>query len=131
MRLLTRPQLRRRLALLAVLTATFTAGVWATELSIKAFDGATPWSLSAGLLGGLYLFSLSRWRAIARTESEDEWQSALMLRVLGGGMAFQAGVIGYFVANDVIAASIGCTGFLFVLAHAMHAVGSLTYAAYE
>ena len=119
MRLLTRPQLRRRLALLAVLTATFTAGVWATELTINAFDGATPWSLFAGLLGGLSLFSLSRWRAIARTESQEEWQPALMLRVLGGGMAFQAGVIGYFVANDVIAASIGCAGFLFVLAYAV------------
>ena len=52
----------------------------------------------------------------------------MMLRVLGGGLGFQAGVIGYFVANDVVAASVGCAGFLFVIAVAMATAGGLSFA---
>ena len=128
MRLLTRPQLRFRLGIFAVLAGAFTAAVWVTELTISSFDGLTPWSAFALLLGGLSLFSMSRWRIAARDEQQDQWQPALMLRILGGGLGFQAGVIGYFVANDVVAASVGCAGFLFVIAYAMAAAGPLPYA---
>ena len=127
MRLLTRSQLRRRLALFALASAAFTAGVWVTEISIRSFDGVTAWGGFAALLGGLSLVSVTRWRAAAIDEPQVEWQPALMFRVLGGGLAFQAGAIGYFVANDVFAASIGCGGFLFVIGYALKSVGALGY----
>ena len=127
MRLLTRPQLRRRLLLFAVLSAVFTGAVWATELTIEAFDGATPWTAFALLLGGFALFSVNRWAGAATEEAQEEWQPALMLRILGGGLGFQAGVIGYFVANDVIAASLGCALFLFTIAYGISASRHLTF----
>ena len=128
MRPLTRGQLRRRLLVFGVLTLVFTVAVWVTEFTISAFDGVTPWAGFAALLGGLSLFSLTKWRAAARDETQAEWQPALMLRVLGGGLGFQAGVIGYFVANDVIAASVGCAVFLLSLAYGINGVGDLAFA---
>ena len=128
MRLLSRSQLRRRLALLGATALVFTIGLWITEITISSFDGVTPWLVFAVLLGALSLMSLTRWRAGAVDEDQTEWQPALMMRVLAGGLAFQAGVLGYFVSNDVVAASVGCGGFLFSLAYAINAVGSLGFA---
>jgi len=105
----------------------FTVGVWATELTIRTFEAVTPWTAFAATLGGFSLFSMIRWQAVAGDEPQEEWQPGLMLRILGGGLAFQAGTIGYFVANDVVAASVGCGGFLLVIAVAMRAVGPLTF----
>ncbi len=128
MRLLTKAQLRRRLIVFAAMTLGFTVAVWATELTITAYDGITGWAAFAALLATLSFLSLLRWRAAAADESQEDWQPALMLRVLGGGLGFQVGVIGYFVSNDVVAASVGCAGFLFVLGYAMATSGSLSYA---
>lgn len=126
MRLLSRSQLRRRMALVGATALVFTIGLWITEITISSFDGVTPWLVFAVLLGGLSMMSLTRWRAGAVDEDQIEWQPALMMRVLGAGLAFQAGVLGYFVSNDVVAASVGCGGFLFSLAYAINAVGSLS-----
>ena len=105
----------------------FTAGVWATEITISTFDGVTPWTAFASTLGGLSVFSLGQWRKAAATETQEEWQPALMLRVLGGGLGFQAGVIGYFVANDVVGAFVGCGAFLIGLAYGVAALGSMSF----
>lgn len=128
MRLLTRAQLRRRLIVFALMTLGFTVAVWATELTIAAYEGVTAWAAFAAFLAAISFLSLLRWRAEAAGEPQEEWQPALMLRVLAGGLAFQVGVIGYFVANDVVAASVGCGGFLLVLGFAMAAGRPLSYA---
>lgn len=128
MRLLTRAQLRRRLLVFAGLAAAFTGAVWVTEVTITSYEGMTAWAVFAAFLGLVSLLSLVRWRGEAVGEPQEEWQPALMLRVLGGGLAFQAGVIGYFVANDVVAASIGCAAFFFVLGYGMAALQSLDFA---
>ena len=127
MRLLTRHQLRVRLFLFAAASALFTGGVWVTEFTIKSYEGVTAWAAFAALLGLVALLSMLRWKSDALTEDQAEWQPALFFRVLGGGLAFQAGVIGYFVASDVVGTSIGCAAFLFLIGYAMSAAGALNY----
>lgn len=107
----------------------FTGGVWATEITISSFDGVTAWTAFAAVLGVVSFVSLMRWRGAAVDQPQTEWQPALMLRVLGAGLAFQAGVIGYFAANDVVATSVGAAGFLFLVALAISASGSLEFEA--
>lgn len=126
MRLLTRGQIMRRLLMLAFLATAFTLAVVVVELSLESENPLTLWTAIAAALGLWGLVAVVRWR---RSEhgSQRDWQSRVFLQALTGGFAFQAGVIGYFLAADVIAAVVGCAGLLAVVVVLVLALPHLEY----
>ena len=64
-RILTLAQLRRRLVFFAALALLLTSVVWIAELAIGAFQGVTGWTAFAGLLDGVSLLTVVRWRSQA------------------------------------------------------------------
>lgn len=127
MRLLDLRRLRTRLIVFGSVSIAFMAFVVAAEQIAPTGRGPTVWVLVAGCLGGISLGSIVRWRGPARAAEQHDWQPALLLRVLAGGLAFQAGLIGYFITGDLPAAVLGCLLFLAVLAVGVGMLPSLMF----
>ncbi len=128
MRLLDLRRLRTRLIVFGLLSVGFMAFLFAAEQIAPTRTEPTVWVLVAGILGGAALGSLLRWRSAARDADQIDWQPALLLRVLAGGLSFQAGLIGYFVSGDLPAAVLGCVLFLAVIVVAALLLPTLTFA---
>ena len=127
MRHLNLRRLRFRLGVFGALAVGFMAVVFAAERLVPTARPATWWVGIAGLLGMLSALSLVRWWSEAQELTQDDWQPALLLRVLGGALGFQAGLLGYFLAGDLTAAVVGCVLFLVGLAVASQLASRLQY----
>jgi hypothetical protein len=126
MRPLSRHQLRNRLLVFGGLSLAFMAIVIAAEQVVPTATGPSWWTGIAALLGIVAAGSLLRWSDAADLP-QSEWQPALLQRVLAGGLSFQAGLLGYFVAGDLSAALAGCGLFLAALVITARLLAGLTY----
>jgi len=126
MRLLSRAQITRRLLVFGTLAVGFGLAIVAVQLSIGAESPVTAWTVFTAGLGVWALVSASRWQG-SEHSTQTDWQPRLFLQALNGGFAYQAGVIGYFVGNDLTAVVVGLAAFVGVLVMVLRVLPSLEY----
>jgi hypothetical protein len=126
MKLLSRGQITRRLLVFGFVAVAFAVAIVAVQLTLGADSPVTGWTLLTGALGLWALIAAVRWQGAAH-HAQSEWQPRLFLQTLNGGFAYQAGVIGYFVGNDLTAVIVGLAAFAGVLMTVLRAMGSLEY----
>ena len=126
MRPLTRRQLRNRLLMFGGLSVAFMMVVMVAEQVVPTATAPSAWTAAAVVLGGAGLASLVRWSDIGDLP-QSEWQPSLLQRVLAGALAYQAGLLGYFVSGDLTAAAVGCGLFVLILGLAARLLPTLGY----
>lgn len=127
MRTLTSRQIKIRLALFGCLAFLFTLAIIAAEFVLPVNEGITFWIAAALVLGVAGVWGVVRWSQESPDEQQAEWQPALFMRVLTGGLSYQAGVLGYFIGGDLAAALVGFVLFLTVLVLGWIGVGALPF----
>ena len=128
MRHLTPRQLQVRLLAFGLFSLGFMLVVFVAERVVSTATGVTFWTLAAAVLGVASLASIVRWQD-AEALDQSEWQPSMLQRILGAALGFQAGLLGYFVAGDLIAAVVGCALFIVVLVAAWRRMTHLTFEA--
>lgn len=124
MKLLTRGQITRRLLVFGGVATAFAMAIAAVQLSLGGDAPVSGWTFLTGVLGGWALIAALRWQGGDHGE-QSEWQPRLFLQTLNGGFAYQAGVIGYFIANDLTGVIVGWVAFAGVLAIVMRTLPGL------
>jgi len=127
MKLLNRPQIARRVVLFGVLAVAFAVAIVTVELSLSTDNPVTGWTFITAGLGGWALVRAVRWQSADHGE-QTEWQPRLFLQTLNGGFSYQAGVIAYFIGNDLTATIVGVVAFVGVLAIVLRNLNTLEFA---